>query len=462
MGNKLTIEFIKEEFVRLKGYELLEDEYINANKPMKYKCPNHMNEDLQISYGNLKCGHGCRFCLNDKRQLNYIQKIKIKNVLMLDKYININTKIKHKCLICEYEFYDSPHRISKKEWKCDSCFPNRATVVVGKNDIWTTNIELARLLANPEDGYKYSYGSHKKINWKCPSCGNIIENKSVKQINSYGLPCPICSDGISYPQKIMANVLKELNIEFDTEQSFDWCTFELNNKKHQGRYDFVFNYSNQNYIIETDGKFHNSPHKKGKISLDESKFIDSEKDRLAKKNNYKIIRIDCLKSELEYIKHNIINSELSVLYDLSNINWDLCHSNSLKSKVIEACNLWNMGIKSTPKIAEMIKISRNAAIGYLKKCSEINLCDYNPKQEIINNAKNRGKLLERGVVCKNTKQIFDSVKKANKFYKIRGAGECAHKKYNYSGIHPVTNEKLVWEFYNPEVHTEQNGYNFCQ
>ena len=56
------------------------------------------------------------------------------------------------------------------------------------------------------------------------------------------------SDGISYAEKFMINVLKQLKLDFKKQLScstFKWC------KKY--RYDFYFRYKNEYYIIETHG-----------------------------------------------------------------------------------------------------------------------------------------------------------------------------------------------------------------
>ena len=48
-----------------------------------------------------------------------------------------------------------------------------ARVVKGKTDLWTTNPDVACLLANPEEGYELSAHSHKKANFLCPNCHTI-------------------------------------------------------------------------------------------------------------------------------------------------------------------------------------------------------------------------------------------------------------------------------------------------
>ena len=49
---------------------------------------------------------------------------------------------------------------------------------------------------------------------------------------------------------------------------------------------------------------------------------DKEKNILASNHNIIMIRIDCKESNLNYIKNNIINSQLSVLFNLKNVDWN--------------------------------------------------------------------------------------------------------------------------------------------
>jgi len=455
---KLDFDFVKSEFEK-RGYELLEDKYVNANTPMNYKCVHHPNETLKICYKHIQQGHGCPYCAgNIRHKYNFIKSEfeKCGYELLDNKYTNANTLMKYKCKYHPNEILSMSYSNLKQGHKCPICYGSK--LIVGLNSIWDTNEELARLLLHPEDGYKYMQYSNKKVDWKCSDCGNIIKNKTIANINTYGLSCGQCGDGISYPNKIMYNVLQQLNIKFHTEQHFNWCKFKLNDKDYNGRYDFIFELNNQNYLIEVDGGFHFSKKQLGKLFLEDVQFIDFEKDRLAKENGYIIIRINCLKSELEYIKCSIISSELNNLFDLTNIDWNSCHKNALKSKIIEACELWNSGIRNAQEIADILKISKVSIITYLKKCSKINICDYNPQQEMINS----GKKSSKKIVCKNTNQIFNSIKEASVYYDIKSGciGRCCSSKRNFTGQHPETKEKLQWQYYDPLIHTPENGYSY--
>ena len=71
-----------------------------------------------------------------------------------------------------------------------------------------------------------------------------------------------------------------------------------------------------NYIIEVDGGFHKRVHNKSKLTLNDIKYIDSMKDKLAVDNGYKLIRIAAYESDMDYMKNSIINSTLSKIYNL--------------------------------------------------------------------------------------------------------------------------------------------------
>lgn len=238
-----------------------------------------------------------------------------------------------------------------------------------KRNIWNTNPQLASILANEEDGYKYTQTSKQKVDWKCSSCNSVIKNKTINSVNSYGLSCNYCSDGFNYPEKFFANFLKQLNVEFEYQKTFEWSQNKI--------YDFYI--EDLNIIIETHGRQHYDKgfERIGGRTVEEEQANDKLKYKLAMENGVdKYIVIDCRYSEMEYIKNSIMNSELTDLFDLSTISWNQCEHDALKSLVIEACELWNSDIGSTVKIGSILNISEETVRNYLKKGTKIGLCDY--------------------------------------------------------------------------------------
>jgi hypothetical protein len=212
----------------------------------------------------------------------------------------------------------------------------------------------------------------------------------------------------------MYSLLSQLDINFDCEIIFDWCRYNLNGNQKQGRYDFCFILNNNKYIIEMDGEFHIKDNHMNGQSKEESKYIDSIKEDLAVFHGFEVIRIDSLISDFNYIKKNILNSKLSLIFDLNIIDWNIIKSSIIKSRVIDACNLWNDGIHSVLNIAKIMKQGKNTVLRYLKQGKSIGLCDYN----IETTRKNIGNTIRKKVICLNNGIVFDSCSDAGRTYNI--------------------------------------------
>lgn len=265
---------------------------------------------------------------------------------------------------------------SNKGHGCPYC--GNRQLLVGFNDMWTTNPELAKLLLNPEDGYKYMQSSGQYVDWKCCTCGEVIKNKKISHIVQIGVNCPNCSDGISYPEKVMYHVLKKLNIEFEWQIMFKWSDRKL--------YDFYI--PSLNIIIETHGGQHYDENKRGR-SLKEEKWNDELKHKLALENGIeRYVVIDCRKSDIGFIKNNILNSELKDFFDLSNLDWKVIDVNSQKSINIEILDLWNKGLLRK-EIAEITKVSTNTVYRVLKNFDKLGLCNYNGKERTFHEKKQK-------------------------------------------------------------------------
>ena len=109
---------------------------------------------------------------------------------------------------------------------------------------------------------------------------------------------------------------------YEREKQFDWCHYTLKDKDTFGIYDFYFVKDGKGYVVEMDGGFHNNNNNMNGKTAKEQKQIDKIKDRLAVEHGIKVIRIECESSELAYMKDKVINSELSELFDFSQIDFN--------------------------------------------------------------------------------------------------------------------------------------------
>ena len=297
---------------------------------------------------------------------------------------------KFKCLVDGYIGKIREYELINKGANCQVC--SNRIVVKDINSIYKTHNHLVKYFKNIEDSYIYSYCSNKSVKLKCPYCG---------------------SDKISYPEKFIKTLLFQLNINFETEYSPDWIKPK--------RYDFYL--PDYTLIIEMDGGFHYTYNNRSGQTAEKSKEIDNYKDKLAYEHGLCIIRIDCNyehNDRFEYIKNNVLNSELINIFDLNNINWNVVEEKSEDNIIKNVCCKWK-DIKDTKLLSEIFKINRSTVIDYLKRGSKIGWCDYNPK-EWTKIAKWNPNKLGDGVICLNNNVKFKSI------------SECSTKSLDLFGI----------------------------
>ena len=263
-------------------------------------------------------------------------------------------------------------------------------VVKGINDITTTHPEMTKYFVNIEDTYTHTPTSGDKVFIKCPDCG-AEKYLTISLLYNYGFSCPRCGDGISYPEKVMFNLLEQLNIDFIKEYSkanSKWC--------NNYRYDFYFKLNNEEYIIEVHGSQHYNYYSVFKQSLEHIQKNDLDKYSLAINNGIKpqnYIVIDCRKSELDFIKNNIINSKLNDIFDLSSVDWIKIGRDSEKSLVKEVCNYWkiyrNINNKNISSItlSKLFKLNSTTIVKYLKTGTKLGWCNYDSKEEQLRGGK---------------------------------------------------------------------------
>lgn len=431
-------EFAKILFNKNKNIELL-GKYNGAESPLECKClicnhewviPKAYRLIAKTSTGCPKCAGALKLTHNE-----FIKKLHelTDDILVVGKYVDGKTPIECKCKICGGTWYPSPSNlINRKQLGCAICTNHK--VERGINDMWTTNPEMAKLLLNAEDGYKYTQRSTIKLNWKCDKCGKTIKGIKPDNVFVNGLSCKFCSDGISYPEKLMTNILIQTDIDFIKEKTFDWCKYSINGIRHKGFYDFYFIYNGSQYIVEMDGGIGhgNTSHTKSKISPEVSLKIDNEKDRLANLHDITVIRIDSKKSDLDYIRNNVITSELNDILRNYNIDFELANKQSFTSKVMDAINMYNDGYL-TNEISKMLYTSRATAQRYVMKGFQAGLCNYtNPTKK-------------KPVKCITTGEIFESIENAKKKYKTKNISNCCNGKGHYAGKLP-DGTKLIWEY----------------
>jgi hypothetical protein len=162
---------------------------------------------------------------------------------------------------------------------------------------------------------------------------------------------------------------------------------------------------------------------------------------------------------MEWIKNNIMQSQLPQLlgFEEEDINWLKCHEYACNSLVKVACDLWNdkFNIKD---IAKDIKVHTSTIHKYLKQGTKLGWCDYDPKEEHKKAGILLGEKRRRQIICLTTGEIFNSIIEASNQYNIKkcGISTCCNKNgiQKSAGKHPITNEKMVWMYYEDYLETK--------
>lgn len=280
------------------------------------------------------------------------------------------------------------------------------------------NVEhVKKYIVNIEESKTIHEGSTKTIELLCRECG-FSKKSQARHVRDNGFNC-LCKSNTSFPELFMLAYIEVKGLDFEYQSLLDNSLrrFDFYNRKH-------------NVVIETHGEQHynkNSTWYKG------AKEQDVYKRKYCKENNIKLIELDCRESTFEFIEKSIKNSELE------NISLDE------KERMVNIIN----GNKKIP-VKDIIESYKNEM-----SVNDISI-KYNIGEHIIYNVlrSNNVKYKQRGkkVKCIETGEVFKSVKEASIWAGLKSNSSKiteSIKRYEnrkYAGKHPITGEKLRWEW----------------
>ena len=372
-----------------------------------------------------------------------------------------NKWYQYKCNICGYDSSMDDSWINEQHLKrgqgCSCCAGTK--IIKGINDISTTESWMMKYFVNIEDVYAHTSTSNQSFLMKCPICGKIKYQSPWRLLNQ-GFACSVCSDGISYPEKMMTEILDQLKVRYKRQlnkKDFKWC--------EDYRYDFyLYDY---NMIIETHGMQHYILRKNSKFgSLEEIQRNDRNKEKLAKENGISYyVTLDCRYSTIDYIMNSITNSILNDILDLSKINLIKLNKYLNKSLLVDVCIAYKNQYPdvSTLTLESEFGVNRATITRYLKDGNKIGLCNYNSMEF---GAKERGNKSSQPikVISENNTYYFRSMKllgkKYNEVFGKNMTSKCVYavlrgKKDSYDNM---KFEKISKEEFNVAFDNNQNVY----
>lgn len=360
--------------------------------------------------------------------------------VIVGKYESTMSVIDIRCNRCNKVFQKRPNTIlSRKRCSCTNCDrPKRRTYP--NKSLWNTRPDIAEMLVSVEDGYNLTKTSSERVKFKCKNCDNVFyatPRQMIKNKNS----CPHCSDSISYPNKFMYFLLRELGVDFQREYTIPNYSY---------RYDFYFEYLDKKYVIEMDGAFGHGVFDTPNTTIGEQLVIDMEKDVLANQYGLIMIRIDCkytdMKNRFDYVKESVINSKLGKILDLSFIDFKQIDDKCVDSLVIKIADLWNNNVRSYDEFYNILKLKRPAVRKNLKRACEIGAinCSYEDLLKKIRLASNEKLANTKGspVMCNETGIAYYSCSEASRKTNSNVVSYF-YRNSSYAGILP-DGTKLTW------------------
>ena len=221
-----------------------------------------------------------------------------------------------------------------------------------------------------KEAQKYTTGSIAEIIPVCPICGHSVNKKMPinRLFTQHSCGCS-CDTILSFGERVIYNLLKELNISFIHEATasnvFPWA------KRY--RYDFYI--PSKNMILENHGAQHYVEHGFGESmdgkTLEEEQENDRKKQALALANGIdKYIVIDCRKSTLKWLLNSIRETDLESIFDfnIDDIDENVLLRQSYRTFQKQVLEVLEPGI-TLDEISEKTHIS----IYMLKKMIELGL-----------------------------------------------------------------------------------------
>jgi hypothetical protein len=320
------------------------------------------------------------------------------------------TNIWAKCQ-CGHPDYPTIAYSFKAGTRCPVCAGRK--VVGGINDIATTHPDYVKFFKNIDDARQYTAGTQHHFELVCPCCG-YEKNMLFCNLVNQGFACPLCSDGISYPNKFIIELLSQVatlhpeNVQlsqYKPEQIFDWSRdVQKNNPRSKKAYDIYIPLDDP-IIIENHGIQHYEAIAFGgrKSVVERTLAEEQENDALKysiaiqngiSKNHYVVL--DCRRSTVDYIKNSVLHSALPELlcFTENDIDWLKCGAYAHCNLFYEACKLWNNGVHNCSEIGRRLHISKSVTIKYLNQAGELGLCDYEPMKL-------------RPILCLDNNCVFD-------------------------------------------------------
>lgn len=290
-------------------YELLETEYKNNRKLMKYKCKKHPDKINLITFSDLQQGHGCPYCGGTKKlDFHEVKKrFEDNNYTLLETEYNGNLK-PMKCYCNNHPDkiqYTTANKF-KQGYGCPYCArlkPDNKNNLAKKFPKLLIEWNYDKNKLYPSE---YTPFSNKEVWWKCNEGHEWKAQISSRTNKNSG--CPICNE--SKGEKRIREWVENYKYAFIPQMEFK-CLVGLGGR--QLSYDFYL--PDQNLLIEYQGEFHDGVGSEyTKKNLERQQEHDKRKKEYAQLHGIRLLEIwywdfDNIEKILEKELSNLITQQ---------------------------------------------------------------------------------------------------------------------------------------------------------
>lgn len=227
--------------------------------------------------------------------------------------------------------------------------------------------EFAKWFVDPSVPRRVPPFSKEKADFYCQQCGNVVRDLSVSNIyQRRRIACALCSDGVSYPERFVGAVLRQMGISFQRQ----YCVrYEKGGKGKRYLYDFFD--EDRGLILETHGQQHFEMHcfdKMGGQGLEAVQKNDAEKEAFAREVlGCDYIWLDCRKSEPEWIRREI--EKKLTFYPLERVDWKAAQQETHTSLTLRIVALYNEGVPLAD-IAKQVQLYKTTVCTKLRRAKK--------------------------------------------------------------------------------------------
>lgn len=331
-GKRLSNLIIDKRLKKLKIKRLLDFDNSKIKGPatvktnwLCLKCKNIFYSDL-VSLTIVKSG--CRVCNNKKPEITNIlidERLKNRKIKRLKNFNNksflnkMKTKVKWRCLHCNFVWKTTAQHITLDKSGC----PNCAKTIEYSNNLIDKRLENRKIKRLADFDSKFIKGS-SIVDWKCQECNFIWKTTAHSVVGSKKSGCPNCVS--SRGEKIISEILQSMNVKFEIQKN------KILKENSKIRVDFYLEKTNS--IIEYNGEHHYRPVLYPGLSESEANFKfkkqkarDKKIRKFCKINNINYLEIDSRKLK----KNNLIKLKeqlLKIIMEFINVSSSSKRKNS--------------------------------------------------------------------------------------------------------------------------------------